>query len=202
MTEAELLATFKGTKLRDMAFSALSHCPYRYEGLYPEPLQDNYIKVNAALDCGDIGHVALLANGGPAWTGWHRDMNPGGAVISPLQRGSNRETKFLCCKNRGRQKNMRKSLPTPMMEDLRRIKHIQYCIQEPGDVVILSPMTAHAVLTGSGANSLLTTTFEVTEEVSRRVQRVGKYYQPKGSRKEILNPGSMERSRGKRVKRF
>ena len=67
-SEAELLATFKGSKLRDMAFSALSDCPYRYEGLYPEPLEENYIKVNAGLHR-DIGHVALLANGGLAWTG-------------------------------------------------------------------------------------------------------------------------------------
>ena len=65
-SEAELLAISKGTKLRDMTFSALSDCPYGYEGLYPEPLEDNYIKVNAGLDRGDIGHVALLAKGGLA----------------------------------------------------------------------------------------------------------------------------------------
>ena len=34
-SETELLATFKETKLEEMAFSALSDCPYRYEGLYP-----------------------------------------------------------------------------------------------------------------------------------------------------------------------
>ena len=74
-SEAELLATFKGTKLRDMAFSALSGCSCRYEGLYPEPLEDNYIKANAGLDRDDIGQVALLANGGLAWTAsciWNR----------------------------------------------------------------------------------------------------------------------------------
>ena len=59
-----------------------------------------------------------------------------------------------------------------MEEDLRRTKHVQYCIQGPSDVVMFSSLTAHAVLTGSGANSLLTTTFEVREEVSRRVERV------------------------------
>ena len=42
-SEAELLATFKRIRLRDMAFSASSDCPYRYEGLYPEPLEDNYM---------------------------------------------------------------------------------------------------------------------------------------------------------------
>ena len=90
-----------------------------------------------------------------------------------------------------------------MEEDLRRTKHVQYCVQEPGDVVMFSALTAsHAVLTGSGANSLMTTTFEVTEEVSRQVERVGTYYQPKGSRKEVLNSGSVKRGRGKRVRRF
>ena len=89
-----------------------------------------------------------------------------------------------------------------MEEDLRRTKHVQYCIQEPYDVVVFSSLTAQAVLLGSGANFLLTTTFEVTEEVSRRVERVGKYYQPKGSRKEVLNPGSMKRGRVTRVRRF
>ena len=154
-SEAELLATFKGTKLRDMAFSALSDCPFRYEGLYPEPLEDNYINVNAGLDRDDIGHVALLANGGLAWTGWHLDSDPGGAVISQLQRGrklwffntNTREINFLCRKKRGRQKNVGRSLTTTMKEDLRRTGHIQYCIQEPGDVVLFSPLTAHAVLT-------------------------------------------------------
>ena len=209
-SEAELLATFTGTKLQDMAFSGLSDCPYRYEGLYPEPLEDNYIKVNAGLDRDDIGHVSLLANGGLAWTGWHLDSDPGGAVISQLQRGrklwffttNTREIKFLCCKNRGRQKSVGRSLPATMEEDLRRTKHNQYCIQEPGDVVLFSSLTAHAVLTGFGANSLLTTAFEVTEEESKRVERVGKYYQPKGSRKEVFNPGSMKRGRGKRIRRF
>ena len=209
-SEAELLAIFKGTKLRDMAFPALSDCPYRYEGLYPEPLEENCIKVNAGLDRDDIGHVALLANGGLAWIGWHLDSDPGGAVVSQLQRGrkllfftmNTREIKFPCCKNRGPQKSVGRSLPTTMEEDLRRTKHVQYCVQEPGDVVLFSPLTAHAVLTGSGANSLLTTTFDVTEEVSRRVERVGKLNQPKGSRKEVLNPGSLKKGKGKRVRRF
>ena len=78
-SEAELLATFKGTKLRDMTFSALSDCPYQFEGLYPELLEDNYIKVKAGQDRNDIG---LRANGGLAWTGWHLDSDSGGAVIS------------------------------------------------------------------------------------------------------------------------
>ena len=67
---------------------------------------------------------------------------------------------------------MGRSLPTTMEEDLRRTKHVQYGTQEPDDVVMFSSLTAHALLTGSGANSLLTTTFEVTEEVSTRVERV------------------------------
>ena len=75
-SEAELLATFKGTKLRDMAFSALSDCPYRCEELYPESLEVNYINMNAELDRNDIGHVALIAIGGLAWTDWHLDSDP------------------------------------------------------------------------------------------------------------------------------
>ena len=131
-SEAELLATFKGTKLRDRAFSAVSACPFRYEGLYPELLEDNYIKVTAGLNRDVVGQVALLANGGLTWTGWHLDSDPGGAVITQLQRGrklwffttNTREMKFLCCKNRGRQKSVGRSLPTTMEEDERRTKHI------------------------------------------------------------------------------
>ena len=82
-SEKQLLATFKGTRMKDAAFDGLPEAPWRYEALYPDPLGEQYVEV--VQDIG--GHVSLLASGGWAWSGWHIDSNPGGSIVSQLERG-------------------------------------------------------------------------------------------------------------------
>ena len=73
--------------MKDAAFDGLPEDPWRYEALYPDPLGKQYVEVVQDIDGHSIEHVSLLASGGWAWSGWHIDSNPGGSVVSQLERG-------------------------------------------------------------------------------------------------------------------
>ena len=96
-----------------------------------------------------------------------------------------------------------RSLPSTLRDDLLQFRaNIAYCIQEPGDVVLFSSLTAHCVLTGPGPAALMTTTLKVEGAEEERVQHLGAQYQPQGVSRAIRQPGSRGRSRGKRRSRF
>ena len=96
-----------------------------------------------------------------------------------------------------------RSLPSTLRDDLQQIReHIVYCNQEPGDVVLFSPLTALRVLTGPGPAALMTTTLKVEKAEEERVQRLGAQYQPQAVRCVVREPGLRGRSRGKRRLRF
>ena len=210
-SEKQLLATFKGTRVKDAAFDGLSEAPWEYEALYPDPLGEQYVEVVQGIGGHSIEHVSLLASGGWAWRSWHIDSNPGGSIVSQLERGRKlwffttrtREVKTLCRKRIVPPLERLRSLPSTLRDDLLQFReHTVYCIQEPGDVVLFSPLTAHCVLTGPGPAALTTTTLKVEEAEEERVQRLGVQYQPQGVRRAIRQPGSRGRSRGRRRSRF
>ena len=210
-SEEQFLATFKGTRIKDAAFDGLPEAPWRYEALYPDPLGEQYVEVVQGIGGHSIKHVSLLASGGWAWSGWHIDSNPGGSIVSQLERGRKlwffttrtREVKTLCRKRIVPPLERLRSLPSTLRDDLLQFReHIAYCIQEPGDVVLFPSLTAHCVLTGPGPAALMTTTLKVEEAEEERVQRLGAQYQPQGVRRAIRQPGSRGKSRGKTVQVF
>ena len=210
-SEKQLLATFKGTRMKNASFDGLPEAPWRYEALYPGPLGEQYVEVVQGIGGHSILHVSLLASGGWAWSGWHIDSNPGGSVVSQLERGRKlwffttrtRELKTLRRKRIVLPLERHRSLPSTLRDDFLQFReHTVYCIQEPGDVVLFSPLTAHCVLTGPGPASLMTTTLKVEEAEEERVQRLGAQYQPQGVRRAIRQPGLRGRSRGRRQSRF
>ena len=210
-SEKQLLATFKGTRMKDAAFDGLPEAPWRYEALYPDPLGEQYVEVVQDIGGHSIEHVSLLASGGWAWSGWHIDSNPGGSIVSQLERGRKfwffttrtREVKTLCRKRIVPPLERHRSLPSTLRDDLLQFRaNIAYCIQEPVDVVLFSSLTAHCVLTGPGPAALMTTTLKVEGAEEERVQHLGAQYQPQGVRRAIRQPGSRGRSRGKRRSRF
>ena len=203
-SEKHFLATFKGTRMKDAAFDGLPEAPWRYEALYPDPLGEQYVEVVQGIGGHSFLHVSLLASGW-AWSGWHIDSNPGGSVVSQLKRGRKlwffttrtREVKTLCRKRIVLPLERHRSLPSTLRDDLLQFQEqTVYCIQEPDDVVLFSPLTAHCVLTGSGPAALMTTTLKFEEAEEERVQRLGAQYQPQGVRRAIRQPGSRGRSRG------
>ena len=91
-----------------------------------------------------------------------------------------------------------RSLPSTLGDDLLQSReHIAYCIQEPGDVVLFSFLTAHCALTGPGRAASMTTTLNFEEAEEERVQRLGAQYQLQSVRRVKRQPGSRGRSRGK-----
>lgn len=212
-TEDELLASFKGEAIEDSAFGGTSAQRFRYDAMYPEPLENDYIRTVGGLNREDLNHVSLLASDGWSWSGWHIDSRPGGNLISQLQRGrklwffatARRVTSALCGPQyRGSKMKLEKgrSVPSTMLDDLITFENkIKYCIQSPGDVVMFSPHTAHAVLSGPGLVSLLTTGWEVSEVEAARVSYLAQNFSATGSRKIVKCPGSRKRTRGKRPKR-
>ena len=207
-SEKQLLATFKGTRMKDAAFDGLPETPWRYEAPYPDPLGEQYVEVVQGIGGLSIEHVSLLASGGWAWSGWHIDSNPGGSIVSQLERG--RKLWFFTIRTRGVKTLCRKrivpplerlrSLPSTLQHDLLQFReYLVYCIQEPGDVVLFSSLAAHCVLTGPGPAALMTTTLKTEEAEEERVQRLGAQYQPQGVRRAIRQRG---KSRGKRRSRF
>ena len=86
-SEKQLLSTFKGTRMKDAAFIGLPEAPWRYEALYPDPLGEQYVEVVQDTGSHSIEHVSLFASGGWARSYWHKDSNPGGSVVSQLERG-------------------------------------------------------------------------------------------------------------------
>ena len=210
-SEKQLLATFKGTRMKDAAFDGLPEAPWRYEALYPDPLGEQYVEVVQDIGGRSIEHVSLLASGGWAWSGWHIESNPGGSIVSQLERGRKlwffttrtREVKTLCRKRIVPPLERLRSLPSTLRDELLQFQErIAYCIQEPGDVVLITSLTAHCVLTGPGPAALMTTTLKVEETEDERVQRLGAQYKPQEERRAIRQPGSRGRSRGKRRSRF
>ena len=111
--------------------------------------------------------------------------------------------KTLCRKRVVPPADRLRSLPSMLQDDLQQFReHIGYCIQEPGDVVLFSPLTAHCVLTGPVPAALMTTTLKVEESEEEGLQYQGAQYQPQGVRGVVRVPGSRERSRGKRRSRI
>ena len=136
-SEKHLLATFKGTRMKDAAFDALPEAPCQNETLYPDPLGEQYVEVVQAIGGRSIEHVSLLASGGWAWSGWHIDSNPGGSIVSQLERGRKlwffttrtREVKTLCRKRIVPPLERLRSLPSTLRDDLLQFReHIAYCI--------------------------------------------------------------------------
>ena len=210
-SERQLLATFKGTRMKDAAFEGLPEAPWRYEALYPEPLGEQYVEVVQGIGGHSIEHVSLLASGGWAWSGLHIHSNPGGSNVSQLERGRKlwffttrtREVKTLCRKRIVAPLESLRSLPSTLRDDLLQFQeHIAYCIQEPSDVVLFSSLTAHCVLTGPGPAVLMTTTLKVEEAEDEHFSAWVRKYQPQGVRCAIRQPGSPGRSRWKRRSKF
>ena len=73
--------------MKDAASDGLPEAPWRYEALYPDPLGEQYVEVVQDFGGHSIEHVSHLASGGWAWSGWHIDSNPGGSIVSQLERG-------------------------------------------------------------------------------------------------------------------
>ena len=177
----------------------------------PDPLGEQYVEVVQDTSGHSIEHVSFLVSGGWAWSGWHIDSNSEGSVVSQLERGRKvwffttrtREVKTLCRKLVVPPLDRLRALPRMLRYDLQQFReHIVYCIQEPGNVVLFSSLTAHCVLTGPGPAALMTTTLKVEEAEEERVQRLGAQYQPQGVRRAVREPSSRVRSRGKRWSRF
>ena len=209
-SEKQILATFKGTRMNDAAFDGLLESPWQYEALYPDPLGEQYVEVAQDISGHAIEHVSLLASGGWAWNGWHIDSNPGGSIVSQLERGRKlwffttrtREVKTLCRKRIVPPLERLRSLPSTLRDDLQIWEYILYCIQDPGDVVMFSSLTAHCVLTGPVPAASMTTTLKVEEAEEERIQRLGAQYQPQGVRRAIRQPASRGRGKGKRRSGF
>ena len=134
--------------MKDAAFDGLPQAPWRYEALYSDPLGEEYVEVVRDIGGHSIEHVSLLASGGWAWSGWHTDSNPGGSVVSQLERGRKlwffttctREVKTLCRKRVVPPLDRLRSLSCTLRDDLQQFReHIVYCNQEPGDVVLFTP---------------------------------------------------------------
>ena len=88
-SEKQLLAIIKGTRTKNAAFDGLPGARWRYEALYADPLDEQYVQIVQDISGNSIEHVSLLASGGWAWSGWHIDSNPVGSVVSQLERGTN-----------------------------------------------------------------------------------------------------------------
>ena len=127
-SEIQLLAAFKGTWMKDSAFDGLPEASWIYEALYPDPLGEQYVEVVQDISGHSIEHVSLFASGGWAWSGWHIGSNPGGSVVSQLERGRilwffntrTREVKTLCRKRIVPALERLRSLPSTLRDDLLR----------------------------------------------------------------------------------
>ena len=210
-SEKQLLSTFKGTRMKDPANDGLAEAPWRYEDIYPDSLEEQYVEVVQDISGYSIEHVSLLASGVWAWSGWHIDSNPRGSVVSQLGRGSEFwffntrtcEVKTLCRKRVVPPADTLRSLPSTFRDVLQQFpEHIVYCIQELADVALFSPLTAHCVLTGPGPAALMTTILKVEEGEEERIQQMGAQYQSQGLRRVDREPGLRGRSRRKRRSRF
>ena len=59
--------------MKDATFDGLPEAPWRYEAPYPGPLGEQHVEVVQDTSGLSIKHVSLLASGGLAWSGWHKD---------------------------------------------------------------------------------------------------------------------------------
>ncbi len=202
--EKDLLSVFTGVKFQDAVFAGLDEAGYRYKEVYPKPYADPYFFVNHGAEEESFGLPVLLANSGWAWTGWHVDREPGADIVSQLQRGSKlwffemkqRESRLLTIANKGSLRSLPRSVPSTLLEDLRRNPSIQFCIQKAGDVVYFPARACHCVLSGPGLTSLLTLTFEDSLEELAATSKAVAERQGTGKRKLVDKPGSRKKGRG------
>ncbi len=158
----------------------------------------------------DFGLPVLLASSDWAWTGWHVDRDPGADVASQLQRGTKlwffesreRESRQLTHANKGDMRGVVRSLPSILLDDLKRNHRIQFCVQNAGDVVFFPAKTCHCVLSGPGSTSLLTVTFEGSPDEMELSRKKLIHRQATGKRKAVGNPGARMRGRGQKRRRF
>ncbi len=192
-TEEDLLSVFSGSRRADPAFDGLGEGRFRYEELYPEPYAEPYFMSRCGTDEEDFDLPVLLANSGWAWTGWHVDGDPEADVVSQLQRGRKLwffesrqlESRLLTIGNKGSGGYRARSLPSTLLEDLKRNHRIQFCVQEAGDIVYFPARVCHCVLSGPEPTSLLTVTLATSEEEMRANKRKASYRQATGKERRF-----------------
>ena len=131
-------------------------------------------------------------------------------MVSQLQRGTKlwffesreRESRQLMRANKGDTRGVVRSLPSTLLDDLKRNHGIQFCVLEAGDVVFFPARTCHCVLSVSGPTSLLTVIFEASPDEMELSRKKLVHRQATGKRKAVENPGARKRGRGQRNRGF
>ncbi len=158
----------------------------------------------------DVGLPVLLANSGWAWTGWHVDGDPGADAVSRLHRGRKLwfcefrklQSKLLTIGNKGSIKSVSQSLPSALLDDLRRNHDVRFGVREPRDIVYFPARVCHCVLSTPRPMPLLTVTLATDPEDMAINNRRASYRPATGVRNVVFNPGSGKRGRGQKKRRF